>query len=272
MQYPHVSGAGVYRSTLSEYKKSSLSPLRAVKEFEIELFCDDYAHGFINGERIPYEKGVIVIVKPGDRRYSRLHFTCYYLHISVTDPELLEQLNSLPKYLRVRDEAYYIGIFKQMAKLFPATDSRPPLEMTGLFLLLLSGLIGELDPSALESGAPKLQNDAIQTVRTLINERYADDLSLATLAERVHLNPHYLHKLFTQSCGETPLTYLTNVRLYHAKYLLLNSRHTITEIAELCGFSTYNYFCSVFKKHLGVSPGDFRKRANHYYFGSSEEK
>ncbi len=272
MQHPHVSGAGVYSSTLSEYKKMAFSPLRTVKEYELELFCDDYAYGFINGERVPYERGVVLIVKPGDRRYSRMHFTCYYLHISVDDPELIARLNSMPTYLRVSDESYYIGIFKQMARLFPLTDGRSPLRMTGLFLLLLSGLVDELSPTALTGSSPGIQSDAIQKVRTLINEHYANDLSLAVLAESVHLNPHYLHKLFTEACGETPLAYLTNVRLYHAKYLLLNSRHTITEISELCGFSTYNYFCSVFKKHLGVSPSEFRKKANHYYFGSSEER
>ncbi len=272
MQYPHVSGAGVYSSTLSEYKRMAFSPLRTVNEYELELFCDDYSYGYINGERVPYEKGVVLIVKPGDRRYSRLHFTCYYLHISVDDPDLIASLNSLPTSLKVSDASYYVGIFKQMARLFPQSDSQSPIKMTGLFLLLLSGLIDELSPSSLDNGSPKLQSDAIQTVRTLINERYADDLSLASMAERVHLNPHYLHKLFSAACGETPLSYLTNVRLYHAKYLLLNSRHTITEIAERCGFSTYNYFCAVFKKHVGVSPGEFRKKANHYYFGSSEEK
>ena len=112
---------------------------------------------------------------------------------------------------------------------------------------------------------PWVQRNAIAIARAMINENYRQELSLRVLADGVHLNPNYFHRLFTAACGITPLQYLTEVRISHAKYELLNTDRSVTEIAELCGFSTYNYFCAVFRKRCGMSPRDFRKKANNYY-------
>ena len=83
MDFPYLSGAGLYRSELSEYRNLKQSPLRNVTEYEIELFCDDYRYGIVDGVQVPYRRGTVLIAKPGNRRCSRFHFSCYYLHVTV---------------------------------------------------------------------------------------------------------------------------------------------------------------------------------------------
>ena len=266
MNFPYLSGAGLYRSEISEYKKQKMSPPRTVREYEIELFCSDYRYGIVDGVQVPYRKGTILIAKPGNVRCSRFHFSCHYLHVTVRDPSIRQALDALPVSVTVADEEPYIDLFRRIAARFPDTDDCAPLEMTGLLMLLIANLQKECRMTGIHGRKlPRVQRNAIATARAMINENYRQELSLRALADGVHLNPNYFHRLFTTACGVTPLQYLTEVRISHAKYELLNTDRSVTEIAELCGFSTYNYFCTVFRKRCGMSPRDFRKKANNYY-------
>ena len=61
----------------------------------------------------------------------------------------------------------------------------------------------------------------------------------------------------------TPLEYLTQIRIEQAKSYLINSNiYSISEIADMCGFSDQYYFSRVFKKTVGVSPRDYKKNRN----------
>jgi AraC-like DNA-binding protein len=53
--------------------------------------------------------------------------------------------------------------------------------------------------------------------------------------------------------------YINNIRLEHAKSMLLNPELTISEVAYKSGFSSPNYFSTVFKNKYGLSPNAFRK-------------
>ena len=54
--------------------------------------------------------------------------------------------------------------------------------------------------------------------------------------------------------------YITNRRLKKAKFLLINERHTIAEITYMVGFSSPNYFSTVFKTKYGMTPSDFKRK------------
>lgn len=270
MNFPYLSGAGLYRSEVSEFKKLKMTPPRTVREYEIELFCEQYQYGIVDGVQVPYRKGTVLIAKPGNVRCSRLRFSCYYLHVTVPDESMRRALDGLPISLHVSeaDEETLIGLFRRIAALFPESGDRAPFETTGLLMLLIAQLqrLHRMTDTA-ERSVPQLGREVAATARVMINEHYMQALTLGTLAESVHLNPNYFHKLFTSACGVTPLQYLTDVRISHARYYLRNTDRSITEIAELCGFNSYSYFCTVFRKRCGLSPSAFRSRANQNYDG-----
>lgn len=266
MVYPFISGAGVYRSELSGYRKDSMSPVRTVEEYEFELFTDNFYYGIINDRRIEYKKNTVLIARPGDRRCSRCHFSCHYLHMTVNDNEIKAVIDKLPSSVMISDTEKYKEIFEKLSYVFPTKSNDAPLEATGLLLLLLSYLTSESDISkGLEKLRPYAGKDVIYSARTYINENYSKSISLCDIAASVHLTPNYFHRLFTSVCGMTPLEYLTEIRMSRAKYLLLTSTHSVTDIASECGFGSYNYFSLVFKKNCGISPRSFRNNANNYY-------
>lgn len=87
---------------------------------------------------------------------------------------------------------------------------------------------------------------------------YAQPLSLAELAEALYVHPSYLSRLFRKETGTNYIDFLTKIRLYQAKKLLLQTDWTIDRIAEQVGFNSSSYFSVSFKKMVGVSPTTFR--------------
>jgi AraC-like DNA-binding protein len=60
--------------------------------------------------------------------------------------------------------------------------------------------------------------------------------------------------------GISPRLYLEDLRLKTAMGILYNERSSVKETAMRCGFNDVNYFCRLFKKRFGISPGKFKEQ------------
>lgn len=94
----------------------------------------------------------------------------------------------------------------------------------------------------------------------IINNRYAEDLSLNALSDEVHLSVPYLSKFFTKQFGVSYLSYLSKVRLQHAVKELLNTDHNIETVSVNNGFPNSHAFVQVFKKEYGTLPSLYRRQ------------
>ena len=101
-------------------------------------------------------------------------------------------------------------------------------------------------------------DDLIKAIRHFIQQHYMEELTLETLAEKVHLSPSYLSKLFKRETGENLSIYIQNVRIQQAKILLCTTDLKTYEVAERVGISDPVYFSRTFKKITGMKPKDFR--------------
>lgn len=93
-----------------------------------------------------------------------------------------------------------------------------------------------------------------------IDDHYADQISLADVAEHFHFNPSYLSNYFSTHNKEGFIEYLNKVRIEKASQLLLKDTAPISEISGMVGYSDHSYFCKVFKKINGMSPSKFRRK------------
>jgi two-component system response regulator YesN len=100
----------------------------------------------------------------------------------------------------------------------------------------------------------------IQKLNKYIAEHLNKDLSLAILADAVYLNPSYLSSLYKSSTGRNISDYITELRVERAKTLLAESHAKVQDIALAVGFDTAGYFTRFFKRHVGVTPQEFRSR------------
>ena len=96
-------------------------------------------------------------------------------------------------------------------------------------------------------------------IEQYIDEHFREDITLQTLCDLTFLNKHYLAHSFKKYKGVPPITYLIQVRIAEAKFLLETTNHTISTIAYITGFSSQSYFSQIFKKETGKSPIQYRK-------------
>jgi iron complex transport system substrate-binding protein len=91
---------------------------------------------------------------------------------------------------------------------------------------------------------------------------YAEKQTLESLAENFFVSKATLIYNFKKYASCSPIDFLLNVRLTKAKELLLNTKKSVNEISEICGFSSANYFGLIFKQKENLSPANYRKYQN----------
>ena len=92
-----------------------------------------------------------------------------------------------------------------------------------------------------------------------IEEHLADEVSLSSLAQLVHLSPYHFSRAFKQSFGMPPHRYLTSRRIERAKALLAGHNWSVTEIGLEVGFSEASSFTNAFRKFTGETPTGYRR-------------
>lgn len=92
-----------------------------------------------------------------------------------------------------------------------------------------------------------------------IENHYANKLSLDDMAALVDLNPVYFSTLFKKETGVNFSSYLTRIRMEHAKQALVETNDTIAAIGMQVGYEDQKYFSQAFKKAVGIKPAVYRK-------------
>lgn len=87
------------------------------------------------------------------------------------------------------------------------------------------------------------------------------DLSLALLSERFKVHQSYISRLFKEQFGENFVDYLARIRIAQAKQLLQLTDKSIQDIASEVGYLHYFSFNRLFKRIVGVTPGEYRKQS-----------
>jgi AraC-like DNA-binding protein/ligand-binding sensor protein len=129
------------------------------------------------------------------------------------------------------------------------------LRLLAIFAQHLSALCNQLMVQSASAESP-----AITKARAFIAERYADELSLTTVARAVNMSAFYFCKSFKKATGITFTDYLARVRVEKVKSMLMNSHVRVSEAAYEVGFQSLSQFNRVFRRIAGESPSLYRER------------
>lgn len=86
------------------------------------------------------------------------------------------------------------------------------------------------------------------------------DISLDSVSRIVNMAPAYFSSRFKKCFGVNFVDYVAELRMNAAQELLKDPLRSTSEIATMVGYDSANYFTRAFKKHLGVTPTDYRRR------------
>ena len=112
----------------------------------------------------------------------------------------------------------------------------------------------------------KLPSPLCRAIAYIESNISSSALSNGEVAKNVGISEVYLRKLFSQNLSVSPNNYIKSLRIENAKHLLADSKLSVTEISEKCGYSCIYYFCSSFKKSTGYTPSEYRNKSSYVLF------
>ncbi len=124
----------------------------------------------------------------------------------------------------------------------------------------LYALLLDLKPLLIVSDNDNDEMERLKPVLRYIAEYLDQPLSLKELADVAVVSPQYLCRLFQKALHVRPVFYVNQERINRSKQLMFSERALrIYEVADRVGYENASYFCTMFKRHTGMSPERFRK-------------
>lgn len=101
--------------------------------------------------------------------------------------------------------------------------------------------------------------EPIRIARHYIDVHFAEQLSLTHICDEVGFSYNYFSALFKQETGQSITDYITQVRIAHAKELLVTTKDSIQKIANRTGYLDVKHFNKIFSKEVGIRPLEYRR-------------
>ena len=168
--------------------------------------------------------------------------------------QLMKQLLQLPRQFRAIPD-----VKRTLQRIFEVFDGDDgPLRTAGLRNLLLRFLLDVLQSA--DRREPVVSPEML-AVQQYIADHLDQPLSVRDLARYVCLSQSRLKARFKAEVGVPPADFIVRQRIARAKTLLAESDATVADIAMTLGFSTSQYFATVFRRYTGQAPSRFRETA-----------
>lgn len=217
----------------------------------------------VDDEQFPVQSHQLVIVNPGII-HTELSYEAHPLEYIVLGIEGLEIV--IPGSNEGRYCSYTFSdtneVLKCMQSILQEMQDRQPNHETvcrAYMDVMVVQLMRNAKISMTRNSTVPASNRQCASVRHFIEHHYKEKLSLDVLAEAANLNKYYLAHAFKEEYGVSPINYMIDCRIRESKRLLAETDLSLTQIANILGFSSASYFSQSFRKSEGISPIEFRK-------------
>ncbi|POQ98925.1 hypothetical protein AU468_11035 [Alkalispirochaeta sphaeroplastigenens] len=112
---------------------------------------------------------------------------------------------------------------------------------------------------AMKSISERTIEELVEAAEHYLRQNYSTAISIQSMARRLNISPEHLCKIFKRRRAETPMQYVTRLRIRAAERLLLqNPEADIKNVGEIVGYVNPHYFSRLFKNKTGMSPSQYR--------------
>ncbi len=240
----------MYNLSISITPKNTIKyPLHQHENWEIMYYLSGSGYLATRDEKIPFQKGSILLVPP-----RTIHGSVSqegFVNISVGGD--FSHLFMHGKLVRLQDNPSAEG--EVLAKLLLKNRYADANYVAALCSAYLHFLLQNMDrDSQIEQ--------SVAAIIFEITKQFSDpDLCLTALLTQSGYAEDYIRAVFKRITSLTPVQFLTKVRMEHAQKLfeIYGKSITVAEAAQTCGFKDVIYFSKRFKQWYGVSPDAYRK-------------
>lgn len=241
--------------------KNHIVPMHWHEFFELEVVFEGSATHIINNTEFELKAGSAYIITYCDFHQIIPHEDLKIFNLSFMPSQLNEKLanefyTSAVEFISFFDNESFndiCDIFKRALNYkssdFPFEDILLNAVATEIIIYFLKHC-----KSFSKSSTPIVIQQAIN----IINSNFCKNITLLQTAEKLNISPNYLGSLFKKQVGISFNRYLNNIKLEFACGQLLTSQKSIKKIALESGFCSVEYFLSVFKRYIGMTPTEFK--------------
>lgn len=282
---PYIVNNNFFQIQHNDTFKNKSFGQRIVRWYELELiYSCDGGRIRLEGNDISLSRGTLLFRCPGtvvegfayygsrmlifdpiytpslDAEYSRyfLENPSVQLLKTFETRNKFDLLEKIPPILKINNYEYMESLFKKSLTLFLSNSSEYQFYAKSILYEILSYILKE---SSLKNLSASYINHypIIMDIKNHIDQHYAYNLGVSELAAKAYMSISFFSRTFKKIMGVSPIEYIIHTRIYHAKRLLLTSQYSIDRIASLAGFTSKAYFFTTFKRHVSMTPENYRK-------------
>ena len=253
--------------TKSKYDSDWHSTLHTHPFTELFYVVDGKGEFNIQGQRFPVKPNDFVIINP-QVEHTELSSPDEPLEYIVLGINGLSFSNLTPvsegghqfSFFNLRDEQKDILRYLN-AMVQEATSQSMSYELVchNLLEILLIKILRH-QHFDLEVGKQSKATKDISFIKHYLETYYHESIQLEDLASMTHLSRFYISHSFKKEIGMSPMEYLIAIRIKESKILLRTTNYSISQVADIVGFTTPTYFSKQFRKSTGISPTDYREQ------------
>jgi AraC-like DNA-binding protein len=259
---------------------------RSFEVYDLLFVCSGAQYMTEEGNEYEIKSGEMLLLEPGRTHCGYLpckeDTSIYWLHFKHerpvatmaekhipwstlvsrgTDSDLVPSQQSLflPKYGEI-DMNPLIPTLEDMLRLRDSLTLEHAVDLQ----VALGRLLSQLQ-AGLRANRRSTRSYAIaEQVKLFLRERLSEPFQAQLLADQLHFDFDYVARCLKKHTGMSPLQYHHLMRIEEAKRQLVHSSIPVQEIAAHVGFQDYNYFIRLFRKTVGLTPGQFRQSSQSY--------
>ncbi len=243
-------------------------PLHWHDRFEVLIIDEGSMLAHIAGEEFVAKAGDVVIINPGctheataieeiSYRVMMFELVAQFAQDKTAYRLLRPFVTHASVFMPLINDSEVLEIIEQIFKVTGEKRKGFQLMQVGLVYQFLSVLFEKHQDTRY---VRPVAEGRLRQVIEYIADHYCEEISSSSISEMFGYDESYFCRLFKSVVGVRPMEYIRVLRLEKARRLLINEKIGISKVALECGFSDMNYFTRCFRRHYGITAGEYRKR------------
>lgn len=231
--------------------------------FELYYLESGARYHIIDGFVYPIEAGQFVIFAPYVMHHSYgaedvpfRRIVLYFEPGEIQSPQLMDAITEGSGVYTV-DRKGQNSIHQLLKSILHEEESLSPFKaeyMHNLVNLLLINIQRQV-PKPVK----QVKQTLVGQVIDYIHGNYFEDITLESLSRMFYVSPYYLCREFKRYTNRTIIQYVNVTRIMNARRKIMETDKSITEIANMTGFSNLTHFNRVFRQYVDMTPSQYRK-------------
>ena len=213
-----------------------------------------------------------IILRPPNKTSTMIYPDNCELYMGILDfictGKAINSFGEHPITLDGKEKQFLGELIKEATQFYKELPDDPlwtELISSGLesFLVRLYGRqkgIFESDGQGEKQNTKNNVSETISRINDILEERRFSSITIDEIAAIVNESPNVIMKQYKKEMNESIMEHFLQLKLHTAITLVLSSEMNFTEISDLLGFSSVNYFSKFFKKRTGMTPTEYSRR------------